>query len=163
NIFPDGGVARLHVHGEVVPDARRARSAGVEIDVAAVENGGQVLSCSDMFFGVRHNLIMPGRAANMGEGWETRRRRGPGHDWAIAKLAAEATPARIDVDTTHFKGNYPDTCSIEGTVSTDEALQTARWREILPRTKLQAHTRHLFDDALANRGPFTHVQLDIYP
>jgi allantoicase len=159
NIFPDGGVARLRVHGEVVPDARQ----GGELDVAAVESGGQVLSCSDMFFGVRHNLIMPGRAANMGEGWETRRRRGPGHDWAILELAAEATLARVVVDTTHFKGNYPDTCSIEGTVTPAEALESAVWREILPKTKLQAHTRHLFDEELAFRGPFTHVRLSIYP
>src|SRR5262249_42946680 len=70
NIYPDGGVARLRVHGEAVPDWRRLGRGGAEIDVAAVENGGRVISCSDMFFGVRHNLIMPGRAANMGEGWE---------------------------------------------------------------------------------------------
>ena len=85
NIFPDGGVARLRVHGDVVPDWRRLGRGGAEIDLAAVENGGRVLSCSDMFFGVRHNLIMPGRAANMGDGWETKRRRGPGHDWAILR------------------------------------------------------------------------------
>jgi allantoicase len=84
-IFPDGGVARLRVYGEVVPDWDPLKRAG-HIDLAAVENGGLVLSCSDMFFGHRHNLIMPGRAANMSDGWETKRRRGPGHDWAIIKL-----------------------------------------------------------------------------
>ena len=87
-IYPDGGVARLRVYGEVVPDWERLKRIGGDIDLAAVENGGLVLSCSDMFFGHRHNLIMPGRAANMSDGWETKRRRGPGHDWTIIKLGA---------------------------------------------------------------------------
>lgn len=85
-IYPDGGVARLRVYGEVVPDWDRLRRIGGDIDLAAVENGGLVLACSDMFFGHRHNLIMPGRAANMSDGWETKRRRGPGHDWTIIRL-----------------------------------------------------------------------------
>jgi allantoicase len=160
NIFPDGGVARLRVHGEVVPDWRRLGRGGAEIDVCAAENGGQVLSCSDMFFGIRHNLIMPGRAPNMGDGWETKRRRGPGYDWALLRLCAEATLSRIEVDTNHFKGNYPDTCMIEGCHG-DPA--EASWREILPRTKLQPHTRHFYDVELLERGPFTHVRLNIYP
>jgi len=163
NIYPDGGVARLRVHGQVVPDWRRLGRGGAEIDVAAVEHGGEVLSCSDMFFGVRGNLIMPGRAANMGDGWETKRRRGPGYDWALLQLAAEATLSRVEVDTNHFKGNYPDTCTLEGCNHEGADLAAATWREILPRTKLQAHTRHHFDDELLDRGPFTHVRLNIYP
>src|SRR5256884_1482336 len=103
-----------------------------------------VVACSDMFFGSRHNLIMPGRAANMSDGWETRRRRGPGHDWVIVRLAAEAVVRRIEVDTKHFKGDYPDMASIEGSRS-DE------WLDALPRTKLQAPTRHMFVDGLMKR------------
>jgi allantoicase len=167
NIYPDGGVARLRVHGEVVPDWRRLGHPGVELDLAAVESGAQVLSCSDMFFGVRHNLIMPGRAANMGDGWETRRRRGPGHDWALVLLAAQGEIHRIEVDTNHFKGNYPDTCMIEGIDAAGRpaaALSDAEdWRELLPRTKLQAHTRHLFEEELVASGPFTHLRLNIHP
>lgn len=166
NIFPDGGVARLRVHGEVVPDLPRATAGALEIDVAAVEHGARVLSCSDMFFGVRHNLIMPGRAVNMGEGWETKRRRGPGHDWALIELCAESSLAQIEVDTNHFKGNYPDTCMLEGvSLRPGEDLTSPglAWREILPRHKLQAHTRHLFADELVDRGPFSHVRLNIYP
>ena len=75
NIFPDGGVARLRVFGEVLPDWAVIASRDGGLDLAAVENGGLVVACSDMFFGSRHNLIFPGRAANMGEGWETQRRR----------------------------------------------------------------------------------------
>ena len=98
-IYPDGGVARLRVYGEVVPDWERLKRSGGEIDLAAVENGGLVLSCSDMFFGHRHNLIMPGRAVNMSDGWETKRRRGPGHDWVIIKLGQAGQIKRLEVDT----------------------------------------------------------------
>ena len=157
NIFPDGGVARLRVHGEVVPDWRLVGGLGNEVDLAAAENGGEVLTCSDMFFGPKHNLIMPGRAKNMSDGWETRRRRGPGHDWVVVRLAAEGRVRRIELDTNHFKGNYPDTASIEG--STDGES----WTELLPRTKLQAHTRHFFIDELLTAGPFTHLRLNVYP
>lgn len=164
NIFPDGGVARLRVHGEVVPDWRRLGRGGAEIDLVAVENGGHVISCSDMFFGVRHNLIMPGRAPNMGDGWETKRRRGPGYDWALLRLCAEGTLSRIEVNTDHFKGNYPDTCMIEGChVASGDPGESAEWREVVPRSKLQAHTRHTFDEELRDRGPFTHLRLNIYP
>ncbi len=157
NIFPDGGVARLRVHGEPVPDWHRTGGLGGEVDLAAVENGGEVLACSDMFFGPKHNLIMPGRAHNMSDGWETRRRRGPGHDWVVVKLATEGIVHRVEIDTNHFKGNFPDTASIEG--STDDET----WTDLLPRTKLHAHTRHLFVDELAARGPFTHLRLNVFP
>lgn len=159
HIYPDGGVARLRVHGEVVPDWRREGGLSIETDLAAAEHGGDVLACSDMFFGPKHNLIMPGRAVNMSDGWETKRRRGPGHDWVIVQLAAEGVVRRIEVDTNHFKGNYPDTASIEGT----RAYASDEWFEVLPRTKLQAHTRHLFIDELEQNGPVTHLRLNVYP
>ena len=158
NIFPDGGVARLRVHGNVVPEWRLVGGLGNnDLDLAAAENGAEVLTCSDMFFGPKHNLIMPGRALNMSDGWETRRRRGPGHDWVIVQLATEGAVRRIEVDTNHFKGNYPDTASIEG--STDGK----NWSELLPRTKLEAHTRHFIIDELTSAGPFTHLRLNVYP
>lgn len=157
NIFPDGGVARLRVLGEVVPEWRLAGGLGNEIDLAAAENGAQVLTCSDMFFGPKHNLIMPGRAHNMSDGWETKRRRGPGHDWVIVRLATEGRVRRIEVDTNHFKGNYPDTCSIDGSSDGEH------WTALLPRTKLQAHTRHYFIDELLGDGPFTHLRVNVYP
>jgi allantoicase len=157
NIFPDGGVARLRVYGEVVPEWRLAGGLGNEIDLAAAENGADVLQCSDMFFGPKHNLIMPARAHNMSDGWETRRRRGPGHDWVIVKLAVEGHVRRVEVDTNHFKGNHPDTASIEGSQDGET------WTELLPRTKLQAHTRHFFIDELAGDGPFTQLRLNVYP
>ena len=157
NIFPDGGVARLRVLGDVVPEWRLVGGLGNEVDLAAAENGGQVLTCSDMFFGPKHNLIMPGRAHNMSDGWETKRRRGPGHDWVIVRLATEGRVRRIEVDTNHFKGNYPDTCSIDG------SMDGTQWAELLPRTKLQAHTRHFFIDELLSDGPFTHLRVNVHP
>lgn len=168
HIYPDGGVARLRVHGEVIPDLRRLGSLDDAVDLAAAESGARVLSCSDMFFGNRHNLIMPGRAPNMGDGWETRRRRGPGHDWALIQLAAAGSIERIEVDTNHFKGNYPDTCMIEGVNAEGASLEDIlrpdfAFKEILPRTKLQAHTRHFFVDELQKAGDVTHVRINIYP
>jgi allantoicase len=166
-IYPDGGVARLRVYGEVIPDWARLKTGGL-IDLAAVENGGLVLSCSDMFFGHRHNLIMPGPAVNMSDGWETRRRRGPGHDWAIIKLGSPGRLRRVEVDTTHFKGNFPESCSLEACSeagsSADKLTELAvSWTNVLPRTKLQAHTRHLFAQELLDAGKVTHLRFNIFP
>jgi allantoicase len=167
-IYPDGGVARLRVYGEVVPDWHRLQQAGAELDLAAVENGALVLSCSDMFFGHRHNLIMPGRAANMSDGWETKRRRGPGYDWVVIKLGAPGRVRRLEVDTSYFKGNYPESCSLEGCAVEGVAeLQlgalSTSWKTVLERTKLQAHTRHYFADEVLDVGIASHVRLNIFP
>jgi allantoicase len=165
-IFPDGGVARLRVYGEVAPDWDRLKRAGGHIDLAAAENGALVLSCSDMFFGHRHNLIMPGRAANMSDGWETKRRRGPGHDWAIIKLARPGRIQTVEVDTAHFKGNFPESCSLEATADPpgpDLTAASVQWANLLPRTKLQAHTRHHFDRELIDNGVVSHLRFNIYP
>jgi allantoicase len=109
-IYPDGGVARLRVHGEALPGAELL--SHTEINLVAVENGGSVLVSSDQFYGAPRNLLMPDRAKNMGDGWETKRRRGPGHDWVILKLGVPGTIHRVEVDTAHFKGNYPDSCAL---------------------------------------------------
>jgi allantoicase len=167
-IHPDGGVARLRVYGEVMPDWERIRRRGGEVDLAAVEHGGLVLSCSDMFFGHRHNLIMPGRALNMSDGWETKRRRGPGHDWSIIRLGRSGRIRRMEVDTSWFKGNYPESCSLEachaaGPEVSEGGLSSLPWQEVLPRTRLQPHTRHFFEDEIGDMGEATHVRFNIYP
>jgi allantoicase len=162
-IYPDGGVARLRVHGEVVPDWERLRRQG-DVDLAAVEHGGTVVDCSNMFYGSRHNLIMPGDATHMGDGWETKRRRGPGHDWTIVRLGATGAIRRAEVDTRHFKGNAPGACSIDVTnIEAGHALEAAVWRELLPRTPLQPDTRHAFEDELRAAGDVTHARLNIFP
>jgi allantoicase len=165
-IFPDGGVARLRVHGDVVPDERLFRP-GREVDLAAIEHGGTVIACSDMHYGHPQKLIYPGRSTHMGDGWETRRRRGPGHDWTIVRLARRGAIERVELDTDHFKGNAPGRCMLEwcdagdahGDVVFD--LESARWRVLVPETPLEPHARHRFDDLAA--PPATHVRLNIYP
>src|SRR5215203_5714839 len=167
-IYPDGGVARLRVYGEVVPDWDSIKRAGGLVDLAAVENGGMVVATSDEFYGHRHNLIMPGRAADMSDGWETKRRRGPGHDWCVIKLAKPGHIRRIEVDTSHFKGNFPESCSIDACNAegmTTEALTelSTSWTSVLPRTKLQAHTRHFFEQELLDTGVASHLRFSIFP
>jgi allantoicase len=162
-IFPDGGVARLRIHGDVAPDWDRLRRRG-DVDLAAVEHGGLVVACSDMFFGSRHNLIMPGDATHMGDGWETKRRRGEGHDWTIIRLGTAGAVRRVEVDTRHFKGNAPGACSLEGAaVGRGQDLQGIEWRDLQLRTALLPHTRHLFEDDLRSIGDITHVRFNIYP
>ena len=163
-IFPDGGVARLRVHGDVVADWERLTRHG-DVDLAAAANGGFVVTCSDMFFGSRNNLILPGDSTHMGDGWETKRRRVPGHEWTIVRLAAPGTIHRVDVDTKHFKGNAPGACSLEaatlppGARSFDPA--DAAWRELVPRTPLKPDALHTFE---ARRvSDVTHVRLNIFP
>ena len=162
-IYPDGGVARLRVHGNVMPDWDLLKKRNSEIDLAAAENGGDVPLASDMFFGHRHNLIMPGLARDMSDGWESQRRRGPGHDWCIVKLGTKGTVTRVEIDTSHFKGNYPESGSLEGGISDGGDLDTIEWRELLPMSKLQAHTRHTFTSDLAELGDITHVRFNIFP
>jgi allantoicase len=166
-IFPDGGVARLRVHGDVVPDWERLRRRG-EVDLAAAEHGGTVVACSDMFFGSPHNLIMPGDARNMGDGWETKRRRGPGHDWTVVRLGAPGTISRVEVDTRHFKGNAPGACSLEACVTERAAPDlvtgaSIEWRELMARRVLEPHARHTFEDGIQAIGDVTHVRFNIFP
>jgi len=164
-IYPDGGVARLRVHGEAVPDMQRLGQG--EIDLVAVQNGGGAVASSDQHYGAPRNLLMPYRAKNMGDGWETKRRRGPGHDWVILKLGVPGTIHRLVVDTAHFKGNYPDSCSLEAANAQGAEVhapnaQKLQWQEVLPQTKLKANHRHEFPK-LQHSGVATHVRFNIYP
>jgi allantoicase len=161
NIFPDGGVARLRVHGEVVPD--EAVFKGVdEVDLAAMENGAFVISSSDMHYGNRQNLILPGRSTHMGDGWETRRRRGPGHDWAIVRLACRGVIHRVKLDTDHFKGNAPGSCMLEYCdAGASFNTETAHWNPLVPEVPLYPDARHRWEDLVPR--PATHVRLNIFP
>jgi allantoicase len=162
NIYPDGGVARLRVYGRVVPDAERL-SREKEIDLAALENGALVAASSDMFFGARHNLILPGPPRGMHDGWETRRRRGPGHDWAIVQLGLPGTIRSVEIDTTWFKGNAPGRCSVEVLEAGDPMSAAAEWREILPETPLRPDAVHRFEEEVRPAPPATHARLNIFP
>jgi allantoicase len=160
SIYPDGGVARLRVHGEAIPDPRLV-AAGL-VDLAAMEYGGLVVGCSDMFYGSPNNLLVPGLARSMGEGWETKRRRDDGNDWVLVRLGLPGTVRMAELDTTHFKGNAPGEARLTGV---DEARHPVDgddgWFGILPRTRLQPDTRHRF--LVPSSGRATHVRLDVYP
>jgi allantoicase len=160
SIYPDGGVARLRVHGEVVPDPHLLDGGG--IDLAALDNGGLVVGCSNMFYSSPNNLISPGLVRSMGEGWETARRRDDGNDWVTVQLAAAGTARLAELDTSYFIGNAPGWASLSGcdALSADPQRDT-EWSELLPRTRLQPDTRHRF--LLPEAPRTTHVRLDIYP
>lgn len=165
NIFPDGGVARLRVYGEVRRDFSRA-NAQHAIDLLAFENGGRALACSDEHFGSMHNLNIAGRGVNMGDGWETARRRGPGHDWVVLALGCPGAVEIVEIDTAHFKGNYPDRAELRAAMidSTDDiAASSESWPVLLEQTKLQADTMHRFSGELLDVGTVSHVRLNTFP
>jgi allantoicase len=162
-IFPDGGVARLRILGEVVPGNQVAAANGKACNLAAIALGARVVQSSDEFFGAPLNLLMPDRAPNMSDGWETRRRRGPGHDWVILQLGAPGTIERVVIDTAHFKGNFPESCSLDGVGVGVGEIEGAEWKEALPRTKLKANSLHIFKKELQHVGPVSHVRFHIYP
>ncbi|HTJ32856.1 MAG TPA: allantoicase [Dactylosporangium sp.] len=158
NIFPDGGVARLRVHGTVAPDP--ALLYGLTADLAAMELGAAVVDCSDMFYGSPGNLLLPDRARQMSEGWETARRRREGNEWVLIRLAAPGRVVLAELDTTHFKGNAPGAASLRATPD-DPASPSAAWFDLLPHTRLQPDTRHRF--RLDSPAEAAYVRLDIYP
>ncbi|HEV2178481.1 MAG TPA: allantoicase [Terriglobia bacterium] len=158
NIFPDGGVARLRIHGEALPDWRHL---GPEIDLAAAAYGATVVTSSDQHYGQPLNLIMPGPGRDMSDGWETRRRRGPGHDWVTLRLAAEGVIERVEVDTSHFKGNAPAACSLDVSL-TGEDNEEGPWTEVLRKIPLQADAQHIFRNELTS-APARFSRFHIYP
>jgi len=167
NIFPDGGVARLRVWGRVARDWSKV-GPDDRLDLLAMANGGRGIIANDEHYGCIENLTAPGRGANMGDGWETRRRRETGHDWAVLELGA---PGRIDevvIDTAHFKGNYPDRCSLQAAASAtgspeEIAAASESWPALLPEVKLEADKVHVFRDGLADLGAIRFVRLNIIP
>lgn len=167
HIFPDGGVARLRVWGRVAKDWS-AVGADERVDLLAMANGGRGIIANDEHFGVVENLTAPGRGVDMGDGWETRRRREPGHDWAVVELGTAGRIDEIIVDTAHFKGNYPDRCVIQATATAagtpaEIAAQAERWSVLLPEVKLQADHIHVFTAGIADLGPVRFVRLNILP
>ena len=162
-IHPDGGVARLRVHGEVLPDWGALLAPGGWVDLASLEHGGRVIAQSDMFFGNANNMLLPGRSTHMGDGWETKRRRGPGHDWAVVRLGHRGAIRRVEIDTDHFKGNAPGNCALDVCSVPGDDVEGANWTSLLGLAKLQPHGRHAFEHELAAAAPVSHVRLNIHP
>jgi allantoicase len=166
-IFPDGGVARLRVWGRVAKDWA-AVDTNARLDLLAMENGGRGIIANDEHYGCIENLTAPGRGVNMGDGWETRRRREPGHDWAVLELGAPGHIEEIVVDTAHYKGNYPDRCFLQASATatgTPEEIAAASesWPLLLSETRLEADKVHVFRDGLSDLGAVRFVRLNIVP
>lgn len=166
HIYPDGGVARFRVYGEVFKKWENIQ-ADETIDLASAINGAKSIACNDMFFSSMNNLIMPDRGANMGDGWETKRNRTPGNrDWVIVRLAIPGTIEKIIIDTCHFKGNYPDSCSIEACLAdNDQSVlnNEVEWKFVLPPQKLKADAEHEYTKEINDNSVVSHVRLNIFP
>lgn len=168
NIFPDGGVARLRVYGQPACNWEARDPDGV-YEVSALANGGRIVAYNDAHFGVPTGVIKPGRGVNMGDGWETRRRREPGNDWLILELGHAVEVSKIEIDTAHFKGNYPDRVSIQAALvgeSTDQSLVTQAmfWPELLGEQKTEMDKQHFYEGAqIEPIGPVSHVRVNIFP
>jgi allantoicase len=168
HIYPDGGVARLRVYGEPVAQWEgKERNASYEL--SALRNGGRIVAYNDAHYGSVWTLLLEGRGMNMGDGWETRRRREPGYDWIIVKLGAAGVVEKIEVDTAHYKGNYPDRCSVTAAhIEPQEEKSIVSgamfWPELLAEQKLAMDKIHLFEGAkIAKLGRVSHVKLNIFP
>lgn len=164
NIFPDGGIARLRVYGQI---QRVLDDTGADVNLIALMNGARAIAHSDAHYGTPSNLLHDGRGVNMGDGWETRRRREPGHDWCIIALGQAGYVDSIEVDTAHFKGNFPAGCSIQAAyvnASTDASLitQSMFWPILLSEQALTADAIHHFVPS-SDLGKISHVRFNILP
>jgi allantoicase len=167
NIYPDGGIARLRIHGRVVSDVAAVDKTTPQ-DLASVTLGARAIAWNDAHFGAVANLLNPGKGVNMGDGWETRRRREPGNDWCIVELGHPGNIESVQLDTAFFKGNYPDRCSIqaarvEGGTAQSIVTQSQFWEELLPPQKLQMDREHEFSAEVRDIGPVSHVRINIFP
>ncbi len=167
NLYPDGGLARLRVYGTPEFDPTHTDADGL-VDLASALNGGVAVAANNEHFGPAAALLLPGRGVNMGDGWETRRRREPGNDWCLIALARPGVIEAVEVDTCHFKGNYPDRCSlqaacVDGGTTTSLIAQAMFWPTLLPEQKLQMDRQHHYRAQLDDLGVVTHVRLNIFP
>ncbi|HUG84868.1 MAG TPA: allantoicase, partial [Euzebya sp.] len=171
-IHPDGGVARLRLLGRSLVDLHQVADPGGRLNLAAATNGARAVACSDAFFSAPSNMISVGDGRDMGDGWETRRRRGPGEDWAVIELATTGLVERIEIDTTHFKGNYPDRCAVdaldatqlpEGTLDDPAAcgMGAPGWKPAVEPSPMRPHARHVYD--LAQPVIATHLRVVMIP
>ena len=167
-IFPDGGVARIRLFGEVKYNWDRFNNEEI-IELSSLRLGGSILAYNNAHYGDVSALLSEGRGKTMGDGWETRRRREPGNDWIIIKLAQKGNIEKIEIDTAHFKGNYPDRASIQAisidkNITTKDLIQSSEnWDVILDETKLTADNIHEYEINSNSKAEATHIRLNIYP
>lgn len=153
NIYPDGGVARLRVEGEPIPSLDLVCPEG-EVDLAIATVGGEAVDASDVHYAPPSNLLRPGPSAGMWDGWETKRRRDDGHDWATFRFGMRGSVQRLVVDTSHFKGNAP------GWVSVDLSDDGVTWGRVVERVPVSPHAANMVEvDGSAGQ----YLRLSIHP
>ena len=167
NIFPDGGVARLRIYGSIATE--KIKFGKKIINLTSILNGSSIISCNNEHFGKAENILSPGKGKNMGDGWETRRSRGKNYDWIILKCARPGKINKIEIDTHHFKGNYPDMCSIQGAFLQKKISnrliisKSKKWKLLLNKVKLQANRKHSFKNKLMSKNKLNFIKINIFP
>ena len=166
NIFPDGGVARLRIYGSM--KIKNKLSNKIQ-NLTSVLNGAVPIACNNEHFGRAENILAPGIGKNMGDGWETRRSRGKNFDWIIIKCGTPGKINKIQLDTHHFKGNYPDKCSIQAAYINDKVPKekivknSKNWNLMLHKVKLHAHKKHNFKNNIMNKKKINFIRINIFP
>jgi len=166
NIYPDGGVARIRIYGSM---QIKKKFDNKIINLTSVLNGATPIACNNEHFGRAENVLAPGMGKNMGDGWETRRSRGKNFDWLILKCAAVGKIKKIQIDTHHFKGNYPDKCSLQATYlntkmsSKNIVKKSKKWKFLLNNVKLYAHRKHNFKNMLMKNKKVNYIKINIFP
>ena len=166
NIFPDGGVARIRIYGSM---KILKNFTGKVLNLTSVLNGATPIACNNEHFGRAENILAPGKGKNMGDGWETRRSRGKNFDWLIIKLGRTGTINKIEIDTHHFKGNYPDRCTVQATyipkkISNYSIVKKSnKWKSLLNKVKLNANKKHSFNNKIMKKNKINFIRINIYP
>ena len=167
NIFPDGGVARLRLNGKV--DLEKINLKGKNVNLSSILNGSTIVGCNNEHFGKAENVLSPGVGVNMGDGWETRRSRGKNFDWIIIKFGMPGIIRKLEIDTHHFKGNYPDSLTIQSALIPNKVKSkkilgnSKKWRLLLGKTKLKPHKKHLFKSKASNKNKVNCLRINIFP
>jgi len=167
NIFPDGGVARLRLYGNISKENNNLLNKN--INLASLLNGASVIACNNEHFGKAENILAPGKAKNMGDGWETRRRRDKGFDWLILNSISGKKIDKIEISTHHFKGNFPSHCSLQAAFITNKksspsiVKNSIRWKILLDDVILSANKTHIFKNILMKDDKINFIKIKIFP
>ena len=167
NIYPDGGVARLRIFGEI--EMKNVNFGSKMINLCSMLNGASIIGCNNEHFGRAENILAPGKGKNMGDGWETKRSRGKNFDWLIIKFGYPGKINKIEIDTHHFKGNYPDSCSVQAAyiskkISNNSIVRKSnKWKLLLNKAKLNANKKHSFNSKTMHKNKINFIRINIYP
>ena len=167
NIFPDGGVARIRLNGIV--DLEKINLSGKNVNLSSILNGSTIVGCNNEHFGKAENVLSPGTGVNMGDGWETRRSRGKNFDWIIIKFGKPGIIDRLEIDTHHFKGNYPESLTVQSAFIADKTnsnkllANSKNWKTFLEKTKLKPHKKHLFKSKINKKNKINCLKINIFP